>query len=67
LNTYRAKLLLLKELRFYQRESGTLFGIFVFNALLTIMICALFRNLKINPEEISLIVCPYLWIISKAN
>ena len=63
MNSYRLRLLLLKELKFYRRESNALFGIFVFNALLTIMICALLRNLKISPEEISLIVCPYLWLI----
>ena len=59
----RLQILIIKELRLQFRHYESIFGIVIFNALVTILICALFRNVQLAPQEVGLLACPYLWLI----
>lgn len=59
----RLKMLCLKEYKLQFRNYESFMGIVIFNALVTVLICALFRNLQLTPKEVGLIACPYLWLI----
>ena len=59
----RLSILVRKEYKLYLRNREFFIGILIFNALLTVLVSALFRNLQISVNEIGLIASPYLWII----